>query len=141
MKVFSLAMISFFAASFAYAEGPVVVISNRDAPVEKISADQATQIFLKQVQTWPNGKAIYPVDIKDGSPLRAEFYSKVTGRSPGQLRAYWARQSFTGMGVPPKEVASAEDAAKFVESTSGAVGYVAKQDADGNVKIVLLPGR
>jgi ABC-type phosphate transport system substrate-binding protein len=109
--------------------------------VERIDSDQATQIFLKQVQTWPDGKSIYPVDIKEGSPLRAEFYSKVTGRSPGQLRAYWARQAFTGMGLPPKQVATAEDVNRLVEKTPGAIGYVSRKEADGQVRIVLDPGK
>jgi ABC-type phosphate transport system substrate-binding protein len=122
------------------AEEPVVVIANRDAAVDKISPERATQIFLKQVQSWPDGRAIQPIDLKEGSPLRAEFYAKVTGRSPGQLRAYWARQSFTGMGLPPKQVASAEDVSRLVQSTPGAIGYVGRKQAAGTaVRVVLDP--
>ena len=119
------------------AQEQVVVIANRHTAVDKVEPDQATQIFLKQIQTWPDGKAITPIDIKEGSPLRAEFYSKITGRSTGQLRAYWARQAFTGMGFPPKQVASSEEVAKFVQNTPGAVGYVSKQQADAQVKVLL----
>lgn len=119
------------------AQDQVVVITNRLTAVDKVEPDQVTQIFLKQIQTWPDGKTIVPVDIKEGSPLRAEFYSKITGRSTGQLRAYWARQAFTGMGFPPKQVASSEDVAKYVQNTPGAVGYVSKQQADAQVKVLL----
>lgn len=124
-------------ANLAQAESALVVIVNPDAPVESIDPAQATQIFLKQVQTWPDGKRIQPVDIQEGSPLRAEFYSKVTGRSPGQLRAYWARQAFTGMGIPPRQVATAEDVSRLVGKTPGAIGYVDRKEADGQVRIVL----
>ena len=115
----------------------MVIIANRSTAVDKVEPDQATQIFLKQIQTWPDGKPIVPVDLKEGSPLRAEFYSKITGRSTGQLRAYWARQAFTGMGFPPKQVASAEEVAKYVQNTPGAVGYVSKHQADAKVKVLL----
>lgn len=125
----------------AHAQSQVVVIANRDAPVEKVEPGQATQIFLKQVQTWPNGVTIQPIDLKEGSPLRAEFYSKITGRSVGQLRAYWARQAFTGMGFPPKQMASSEDVTKLVQSTPGAIGYVSRQQAGGLVKILLDSGK
>lgn len=125
----------------AYAQAQVVVIANRQAPVDKVDADQATQIFLKQVQTWPDGKTIQPIDIQEGAPLRAEFYSKITGRSLGQLRSYWARQAFTGMGFPPKQVATAEDVTKLVQNTPGAVGYVSKKDADAQVKVLLDPSK
>jgi ABC-type phosphate transport system substrate-binding protein len=120
-----------------HAQEQVVIIANRNTTVDKVEPDQATQIFLKQIQTWPDGKPIVPIDIKEGSPLRAEFYAKVTGRSTGQLRAYWARQAFTGMGFPPKQVASAEDVVKYVQNTPGAVGYVSKQQADSQVKVLL----
>lgn len=119
----------------------VVVIANRDAPVDKVAAEEVSQIFLRQTQTWSNGTAIQPIDIKEGSPLRTEFYAKITGRSAGQLRAYWARQAFTGMGLPPKQLASAEDVLKLVQSTPGAIGYVSKKEADAQVKTVLDPSK
>lgn len=126
-------------AGAVHAQGSVVVVVNRDTPVDKLSADQTTQLFLKQVQTWPDGKPVQPIDIREGAPLRAEFYSKVTGRSPGQLRAYWARQSFTGMGFPPKQVESAEDVSKLVQATPGAIGYVGKKQVPPTLKVVLDP--
>lgn len=141
MRFAKFAFVALVLAKSALADEQVVVIANSEAPVEKVSPDQVTQIFLRQVQTWPDGKAVYPVDIKEGSPLRSEFYSKITGRSPSQLRAYWARQAFTGMGVPPKQVASAGEANKTVRSTPGAIGYVGKKEADGPVKVVLDPSR
>lgn len=125
----------------AQAQDQVVIIANRSTAIDKVEPDQATQIFLKQIQTWPDGKAIVPIDIKEGSPLRAEFYSKITGRSLGQLRSYWARQAFTGMGFPPKQVATAEDVTKLVHNTPGAVGYVSKKDVDGQVKVLLDPNK
>jgi ABC-type phosphate transport system substrate-binding protein len=132
----SLAVISSL-PTLVHAQEQVVIIANRSTAVDKVEPAQATQIFLKQIQTWPDGKPIVPIDIKEGSPLRAEFYSKVTGRSTGQLRAYWARQAFTGMGFPPKQVASAEEVAKYVQNTPGAVGYVSKQQVDSQVKVLL----
>ena len=54
----------------AVAEDKLVVIANPDTEVETINKWQVTQIFLRQVQTWPDGKAIHPYDLKDGSPVR-----------------------------------------------------------------------
>jgi ABC-type phosphate transport system substrate-binding protein len=139
-RVLAVLLGSLALSSAALAQG-VVVIANKSVPVEKIDAGQATQIFLKQVQTWPNGTPIQPIDIKEGAPLRAEFYAKVIGRSAGQLRAYWARQAFTGMGFPPREVATAEDVNKAVQATPGSVGYVDRRNSDGATKLLLDPGR
>lgn len=114
-----------------------VVIAHRDVAAERLSADVVTQIFLRQVQQWPDGRPTQPVDLKDGEPLRAEFYARVVGRSPGQLRAYWARQSFTGMGMPPRQVATPEDVARYVQQTPGAIGYVSRRLATTAVKVLL----
>ncbi|HZU64179.1 MAG TPA: hypothetical protein VFF98_10875 [Novosphingobium sp.] len=125
----------------AHAQDSVVVIANKSVPLDRLDNQRATQIFLKQIQTWPDGKPIAPVDLKEGAPLRAEFYAKVTGRSAGQVRAYWARQEFTGMGFPPRQVASPADVTRFVQATPGAVGYVNRKAADGSVKTLLNVSR
>lgn len=139
MKHLHIALLGLLMASGVLAQNSLVVIANNTVTVDKIDASQATQIFLKQIQTWPDGKTIQPIDIKEGSPLRAEFYSKITGRSPGQMRAYWARQAFTGMGFAPKEFATADDVSKAVQATPGAIGYIDKKNVAGTAKIVLDP--
>lgn len=128
-------------SGIAHAQESLVVIANKSVPLDRLDPQRTTQIFLKQIQNWPDGKPIAPVDVKEGSPLRAEFYARVTGRSAGQVRAYWARQEFTGMGFPPKQVASAADVARFVQITPGAVGYVNRKAADSSVKTLLNVNR
>lgn len=128
-------------AAPAMAQTAPVVIANKSVAIDRIDAGQAAQIFLKQIHTWPNGVPIEPVDIKEGSPLRIEFYAKITGRTPGQLRAYWARQAFTGMGFPPREVATAEDVTRAVQAQPGGIGYVDRKNADGSIKVLLDPGQ
>lgn len=114
-----------------------VVITNPQAPVDIITSVTATQIFLKKLRTWPDGRPIQPIDLKEGSVVRNDFYTNIIGRSPAQLRAYWARQVFTGMGFPPKQVSNSKEANIFVGNTPGAVGYVNKPDVATGVKIVL----
>lgn len=132
-----VALAGWFSASAAMAQSTLAVVVNKDVPIEKVDAGQATQLFLRQVTTWSDGVRVQPVDLTQGNPLRAEFYSRITGRSPGQLRAYWARQAFTGMGVPLREVATVEDVNRFIRSTPGAIGYVERRNADASLKIVL----
>lgn len=136
-----VAVAAWFSAPAAMAQPSVAVVVNKDVPVEKVDPGQATQLFLRQVTTWPDGVRVQPVDLPQSNPLRAEFYSRVTGRSPGQLRAYWARQAFTGMGVPLREVATVEDVNRFVRSTPGAIGYVERRNTDAGLKIVLEPAQ
>ena len=125
----------------AFADESIVVIANRYAPSEKINTDQAAQYFLKKQQVWPNGVQIQPVDMKEGSALRDRFYTKVTGRGPAQMRSYWARQAFTGMSLPPKEMSTEEAVLKFVESNRGAIGYVSRKNSEGDVNVILDPDK
>ena len=134
-----VAIAGWFSLSAAMAQPSVAVVVNKDVPVEKVDAGQATQLFLRQVTTWPDGVRVQPIDLPQSNPLRGEFYSRITGRSPGQLRAYWARQAFTGMGVPLREVATVEEVNRFVRGTPGAIGYVERRNTDAGLKIVLEP--
>ena len=123
----------------ARAEDSLRVIANPNVPVERVDAAQATQIFLKQLRTWSDGTAIEPIDLQEDSPVHNEFYRQVTGREPAQLRAYWARQAFTGMGVPPRRAADATEATRLVKNTPGAISYTTTEEVDGSLKIVLEP--
>ncbi len=114
----------------------VVVIvhpSNGDA----LTAEQASNIFLGKTSTFPGGAAVTPVDLAEGNPVRDEFHNKVTKKDAAQLKAYWSRQTFTGKGTPPKEMASSAEVKKFVAGNHGAIGYVEKSAVDGSVKAAL----
>lgn len=139
MKIFCYLIVIFSVAiNLVQADEPVV-IANSHTTVTTISSDTATQIFLKKIRTWPDGKAIQPIDLDENSAVRTDFYTKVIKRSPAQVRAYWARQVFTGMGFPPQQVHTEAEADAFVSKTQGAIGYVGKANTDGSVKIVLDP--
>ncbi|MBB4845913.1 ABC-type phosphate transport system substrate-binding protein [Paucibacter oligotrophus] len=125
------------AALAAPKEPTLLLIAHKDVTLDKLSPERATQIFLRQQQSWPDGQAIQPIDLREGHALRRAFYEQLSGRSPGQLRAYWARQSFTGMGLPPRQVESDEEVARLVQSTPGAIGYVTRKPAGSTVKVLL----
>jgi len=135
MKTFVIGMAVGFAALSAQAE--FVVIVNPKNPAASMSADQVSQLFLGRASSFPGGGAATPVDQKEGSALRDEFYAKVADKNPGQVKAFWAKQMFSGKGQPPKEVASSADVKKAVAADPGAIGYIEKGALDGTVKSVL----
>jgi ABC-type phosphate transport system substrate-binding protein len=137
--LFVLILTSFILSGSALADESLQVIANPTVPVDKVDPAQATQIFLKQVRTWSDGTVIEPIDLEEDSPLREEFYREVTGRGQAQLRAYWARQAFTGMGFPPLQANGSDEAARIVKETPGAIGYTLERDVDGSLKVVLDP--
>ena len=122
-------------AAPAYAE--LVVIVNPKNPLASMTPDQVAQVYLGRVETFPNGGKASPLDTKEGSALRDEFYGKVADKNPGQVKAYWAKQMFSGKGQPPREVASTAEVKKAVAADPAAIGYIEKSALDNSVKSVL----
>ncbi|QJR10619.1 hypothetical protein DSM104443_01683 [Usitatibacter rugosus] len=135
MKTFVIGMALGFAALSAQAE--FVVIVNPKNPAASMSADQVSQLFLGRSTSFPGGGTAAPVDQKEGSALRDEFYTKVADKNPGQVKAFWAKQMFSGKGQPPKELGSSADVKKAVAADPNAIGYIEKGALDGTVKSVL----
>ena len=132
-----LALLCFTVVQPTLAGNELIVIAHKDVALNKISPERMTQIYLRQQQSWPDGQPIQPIDLREGSGIRRAFYDQITGRSPGQLRAFWARQSFTGMGLPPRQVDSDEEVTRLVQSTPGAIGYVSRRPSGAAVKVLL----
>jgi len=135
MKTFVIGMAVGFAALSAQAE--FVVIVNPKNAAASMSAEQVSQLFLGRSTSFPGGAAATPVDQKEGSALRDEFYTKVADKNPGQVKAFWAKQMFSGKGQPPKEVGSSAEVKKAVAADPNAIGYIEKGALDGTVKSVL----
>lgn len=120
-------------ASSALAE--IVVVVNSKNTNAALTADQVERIFLGKSSSFPDGSIAIPVDLPKG-PERDTFYSKTTGKTSNQLRAYWSKQVFTGAGQPPKESESAQETINLVSRNPNLVGYVDKAAVNSSVKIV-----
>jgi ABC-type phosphate transport system substrate-binding protein len=127
-----LTIFTFAVANLAQAEVVVIVNPANSASLDK---EQIAKIFLGQSKTFPGGSEAIAVDQPSGS-TREDFGNKVLEKNPGQLKALWARQIFTGGAKPPKELGGDDEVMKFVASTPGGIGYVDSAKANKTVKIV-----
>lgn len=109
----------------------MVLVVHPKNPTSSLTEEQVSQFYLGI------SNSLVPLDQAESSPLRAEFYRKVTHREPGQVRAIWAKLTFTGKGRPPKEYGSDEEVKKAVASTPNGIGYIAKSSVDASIKVVL----
>ena len=114
-----------------------VIVSAR-SNISMLSADQVAEIFLFQTNRFPNGSEVVPIDQDLGSPLRDEFYSKVTNRTPALVKAHWARLIFTGRGQPPAEVDGNAAMRRMIAENPGMIGYVERTALDPSVRAVLI---
>lgn len=116
------------------AQAQVVVISGKSTG--DMSKEQVSEVFLGRASSLPGGGAAVLFDQPEASPLRDEFYSKVTGKSAAQAKSHWSKLAFTGKGTPPKEAGSSAEIKKAVASTPGGIGYIEKSAVDDSVKVV-----
>jgi ABC-type phosphate transport system substrate-binding protein len=121
------------------AHGDVVAVVSAKSSVTELTKDQVSDIFLAKASTFPNGGQAVPIDQTADAAVREEFYTKVTGRTSAQLKAYWAKQQFSGKGTPPKAVSGDDDVKKLIAANPNLIGYMQKSKVDATVKTVCAP--
>jgi ABC-type phosphate transport system substrate-binding protein len=128
LTIGGLVLATALAASLADAGDIVVVMAPGAAALSK---DQVGNVYLGRSTDFA------PIDLPESSPVREAFYKKAADRDAAQVKAVWARITFTGQGKPPKEMPDAAAVKKAVAADPKAIGYIDKADADASVKIVL----
>jgi hypothetical protein len=116
------------------AKAELVVIAGSGAEFSSLSESEVRQLFSGQLKTVA-GKRVQPLDLPVSSKDRESFYTKLMGRSPEQMRAYWTRLIFTGQGKPPREVSSAQELTTLVNS-GDYIGYLQADAVPDNVQVL-----
>ena len=132
-RVLAIGCVAWANLSFAQ----VAVIVNPKSSLASMTPEQAAAIFMGKSATLPSGQTAVPADLPESDKAREIFYSKAAGKSPSQVKATWARLTFSGKATPPKEVPTAADVKKHVAANPDAIGYIEKSAVDGTVKVVL----
>ncbi|ALZ77246.1 phosphate ABC transporter substrate-binding protein [Rheinheimera sp. F8] len=107
-------------------------------PSNAASLDQAeiSRLFTGRGTAFNNGSKATPFNLAEAAPARAEFDTKVLGKSSSQMKAYWSKLVFTGKGTPPKELATDADVKAAVAADPAAIGYIDAAAVDATVKVV-----
>lgn len=117
----------------------VVAVVSSKSPVTTLSKNQVMDIFLGKRTSFPDGSSAVPIDQTEGSAVRDEFYSRIAGMSPAQVKAFWSKIIFTGRGQPPKTVATSLEAKKLLVENPNTIGYIDQSLVDSSVRVVLAP--
>jgi ABC-type phosphate transport system substrate-binding protein len=132
-----IGLIVSFATRTTHAD--VVTVVSSKSPILTLSKSQVADIFLGRLSRFPDGESAVPIDQPDASMLRAEFYIKVAGKSPAQLKAHWSKIIFTGRGQPPQIVASSAEVKKLLSNDILAIGYIDDSEIDPSVRVLVKP--
>jgi ABC-type phosphate transport system substrate-binding protein len=109
-----------------------VIVSNKNS-TSQMSAEEISRIYLGK------SNAMKPIDNGGASPVRAQFYSKVTGKDEAQVKAIWSKLVFTGKATPPKKLGSDSEVVQAVASDPNAIGYIDKAAVTSSVKVIFEP--
>ncbi len=135
MLLFSTLLFAVFLPQLSYAEFAVIVHPSNNI---QLSPKDIQRIFLGQSKSFSNNLPVIPVDQPIGMDIRKKFSEKLLKKSNQQIKAYWARQIFTGKGLPPKELTPARLVKEFVAQNKNAIGYIDADLLDTSVKKALV---
>lgn len=113
------------------------VIVNASNPVTSLSREAISDIFLKKIAKFPDGRSATPVDLLVDSSTRGRFSQDVHKKSAVAVDSNWAQLLFSGRGVPPAK-RSEEDALAFVRTNPNGIGYVSAGAAIDGVKVIRI---
>lgn len=116
----------------------VVVIAGAKSTATALTREQAAALFLGKSTQLPGAGIPVLIDQVESVEARQIFYTKVTDKTPAQVKAVWSRLVFSGKGSPPKEVANSAEVKKMVSSNADVVGYIEKSAVDNSVKVLFI---
>lgn len=117
--------------------GGVLVIANKNVPVDDLNRSEISDIYLGSKTKWENGDKIRVVMLKKG-PVHEAFSQNIVGTTPAKLKNFWKKVVFTGTGTPPKIFRKESDLLEFVARTKGSVGYVDASASHDGVKVISI---
>lgn len=129
VSLFLLSSLAGGAQTVAAAE--IAVIVNPQNQATRMFSEQAAQFFIGKSTQFT------PIDASESSPIRAEFYERVVGKSAAQVKAIWSKLVFTGKGSAPKEYATNAEIKKAVAADINAIAYIEKSAVDDTVKVLM----
>lgn len=120
----------------AWGTTDVVVIVNKDNP-NTVNKASVIKIYTGEAKNWPDGGPVFALDQTEDNSIRTDFYSRVIGKSSGNMKALWAQNIFSGKGLPPSVVGSDVEVKRIVSTNKNAIGYIKASSADDTVKVVV----
>ncbi|MBV7314087.1 hypothetical protein [Shewanella sp. NIFS-20-20] len=129
-------LIQMLLLAVARAEAELLVVMQKDAPIEQLDRHQVVDIFMGRNSMLDSGVKFKVFDQANMSDLRQQFYRQLVNRSLTQIDAYWARLLFSGRTTPPVKIDVTDDLVEQVLRTPGGIAYIARQDLVDELKVV-----
>lgn len=100
------------------------VVVHKSNSVNRLTREQVSRIFLRQLTFWENRQHVLPVDQVADSPVRRAFTKQIHRRTIASVQTWWQQQIFTGGDVPPLERRSDFEVLAYIRKYPSAIGYI-----------------
>ena len=119
----------------ATVQAEILVVVGENSPIETLNEKQVANIFLAKTNRLAGGGRVTPLELS-GQEHKANFYHRISGKSPSQINSYWTTLIFTGKGKPPKEYRERKNLLHELDSNPGAITYIPAEQLSGRMKVV-----
>lgn len=107
----------------------IVVVASEHSPLKPMGENEVRQLFLNN----RNARAVAVESDAEG--LQKRFYDRLAGKNAAQLRAYRAKQIFSGRGNPLRTIAHHAVEA-YLQAHPDAVAYIDEAQMSPSLKII-----
>lgn len=134
---FLITLMLLFWSTAARPEPYAIVTLNADLP--PLKSTQIKMLYRGRLSHIDNHN-ITLLDLPQGSPLREQFYYRLLGKSPSQMQAIWARQTFSGRSKAPFETKSnsMEEVVNWLTHNKNGIAYVPATWVTQDVNIIYV---
>ena len=113
----------------------VVVVVGKESPISSLSESQLRQLYLEGSGRIA-GSSLKALDLPEDSRARKDFYQAAVGKTPAQMKSYWARMIFTGRGAPPRMVSGTRAMQVMLENNPELIGYLPADQVSSGLKVL-----
>lgn len=105
--------------------GQTFVIITLNPEIETLHSNQVKMLYRGRISNI-NGIPTRLMDLPRDSKYRTLFYQQLLNKSPSQMSAIWARQSFSGNAVAPIEIKDESQTVivNWLRSNANGIAYV-----------------
>lgn len=114
----------------------LAVIVSQESSINSISEKDLSRIFLSKTKRFPNGEKAIAIELIN-EELQSKFYKKISNKNLRQLKKYWSKMIFTGVGMPPKKIDTIPKLLNYIRINPNAISYMPMKEVTNNTKIIM----
>ena len=131
----SVGLVLLLCITHVWAADLVMIVNKTNTnPIDRVLV---ISIYTGNTRYWPDDSGpIFAVDQGEHSVIRAEFYTRILGKSVATMKVLWAQNIFSGRALPPKVADPDAEVKRLIAGNRNAIGYIRAVSADDTVRVI-----